>query len=61
MYACPNCGLVHEGTTIEKKRVDRKGAGPGPGGFRISEFHGYEYYRVCPECNYKHHYNTISD
>ena len=55
MYACPQCGFVHNGKDIEKIKIDRKSIA-GLGGTKIKTTHKYEYYRICPKCGYKHNF-----
>jgi|GEM_PF-4767756 len=61
MYACLKCGFVHSGRKTKRVRKDNKGAGPGPGGFKVREFHGWLHYRICPECRCEQLIKTESD
>jgi rubredoxin len=47
-YACLTCGFVYDTYETTKRRIDNERSSTM--GHTMEEFHGYEYYRVCPEC-----------
>jgi hypothetical protein len=49
LYACHTCGFVYcrDDLKIIKERIDTKGGGRH---YPTRPFHGYYYYKQCPEC-----------
>lgn len=51
-YACLSCGFIHDGKLIDKERVDQPYVCMKMLG-SIKEWHGFKWYRTCPECKHQ--------
>lgn len=58
-YACLECGFIHNGKTIIRKRIDRET--PANRCCCSSFFHGFITYRICPKCEHKQQIKVEED
>jgi len=59
MYACLECGFIHDGKKEIRERIDEeRSANRRFGGYL---FHGWITWRICPKCKHKQQLKVEKD
>lgn len=58
-WACLHCGFVYDTYKTKRKRIDHGWSSAM--GHTIQEFHGWEHFRICPNCKFPHSLGRTRD